>query len=152
DFDDTHTAMNGHPSAPVLPALLALAETGTASGERLLPALVAGVELECRLATALGPRHYAVGFHSTGPLGAFGAAAACAHLLDLDEEQWTHALGLAGTQAAGLKSGFGTMAKPLHAGRAASTGLLAALLACGGFTANPTVIEAPQGFAATHAG
>src|SRR5215467_8918609 len=152
DFDDTHTAMNGHPSVPVLPALLALAETEAASGERLLAALVAGIELECRLASVLGPGHYAVGFHSTATLGAFGAAAACAHLLGLDGEQWTRALGLAGTQAAGLKSGFGTMAKPLHAGRAAATGLLSALLARGGFTANATIVEAPQGFAATHAG
>src|SRR5207249_1672809 len=152
DFDDTHTAMNGHPSVPVLPALLALAETEATSGEQLLAALVAGIELECRLGGVLGPGHYAVGFHSTGTLGAFGAAAACAHLLALDEEQWTHALGLAGTQAAGLKSGFGTMAKPLHAGRAAATGLLSVLLARGGFTANPAIIEAPQGFVATHAG
>src|SRR5438094_470738 len=80
------------------------------------------------------------------------AAAASAHLLGLDEEQWLHALGLAGTQAAGLKSAFGSMAKPLHAGRAAETGLLAALLARGGFTASPAILEAPQGFAATHAG
>ena len=152
DFDDTHTAMNGHPSAPVLPALLALAETEETSGEQVLAALVAGIELECRLGGLLGPGHYAVGFHSTGTLGAFGAAAACAHLLGLDEEQWAHALGLAGTQAAGLKSGFGTMAKPLHAGRAAATGLLSVLLARGGFTANPAIIEAPQGFVATHAG
>ena len=152
DFDDTHTMMNGHPSVPVLPALLALAETEPMSGERLLAALVAGIELECRLASVIGPGHYAVGFHSTGTLGAFGAAAACAHLLGLQAEQWAQALGLAGTQAAGLKSGFGTMAKPLHAGRAAATGLLSALLARGGFTANPTIVEAPQGFAATHAG
>ncbi len=152
DFDDTHARMSGHPSVPVLPALLALAETTAASGRQLLEALVAGIELECRLATLLGPRHYAIGFHSTGTLGTFGAAAACAHLLGLDEQASLRAVGLAGAQAAGLKSSFGTMAKPLQAGRAASAGLLAALLARGGFTANPAVIEAPQGFAATHAG
>ena len=152
DFDDTHTLLSGHPTAPVLPALLALTETTGASGRQLLAALVAGIELECRLGALLGPRHYAVGFHSTGTLGTFGAAAACAHLLGLDEERSLHAIGLAGAQAAGLKSSFGTMAKPLQAGRAASAGLLAALLAQGGFTANPAVIEAPQGFAATHAG
>ena len=152
DFDDTHTVMSGHPSAPVLPALLALAETEGASGRQLLEALVVGIELECRLGVLLGGGHYAAGFHATGTLGTFGAAAACAHLLGLDEEAWRYALGLAGTQAAGLKSGFGTMAKPLHAGRAASAGLLAALLARSGFTANPAVVEAPQGFAATHAG
>lgn len=152
DFDDTHILMNGHPSVPVLPALLALAETEDADGRAFTAALVAGIELECRLGALLGPGHYAAGFHSTATLGTFGAAAACAHLLGLGADGWGHALGLAGTQAAGLKSGFGTMAKPLHAGRAASTGLLSALLARGEFTANPAVIETEQGFAATHAG
>ena len=144
--------MSGHPSAPVLPALLALVESEGARGPDLLAALVAGIELECRLGALLGPGHYAAGFHATATLGAFGAAAACARLLDLDEERWLHAMGIAGTQAAGLKSAFGSMTKPLHAGRAAETGLLAALLARGGFTASPSVLEAPQGFAATHAG
>ena len=154
DFDDTHTAM-GHPSVPVIPALLALAEralaeSGDVEGDAFLAALVAGVETECRLGLLLGPGHYAAGFHSTGTFGTFGAAAACAHLLGLDEEAWLHALGLAGTQAAGLKSGFGTMAKPLHAGRAASAGLLSATLARGGFTAQTAILEVEQGFAATH--
>ncbi len=152
DFDDTHMVMNGHPSVPVLPALLALEETEGADGQRLLAALVAGIELECRLGALRGGRHYEIGFHSTGTLGTFGAAAACAHLLGLDEEGWMTAIGLAGTEAAGLKSAFGTMAKPLHAGRAASAGLLAALLARGGFTAARDVVETGQGFAATHAG
>lgn len=151
DFDDTHTMMGGHPSVPVLPALLALAEAERTDGRALLTGLVAGVELECRLGLLLGGGHYLAGFHSTGTLGTFGAAAACAHLLGLDEGQWLHALGLAGTQAAGLKSGFGTMAKPLHAGRAASAGLLSALLARGGFTGQPAILEIAQGFAATHA-
>jgi len=152
DFDDTHTAMNGHPTAPVLPALLALAESEDVDGSRFLAALVAGVELECRLGALLGGRHYEIGFHATGTLGTFGAAAASAHLLGLDEEAWLRAIGLAGTEAAGLKSAFGTMAKPLHAGRAASAGLLAALLARDGFTAAGDVLEAAQGFAGTHAG
>lgn len=152
DFDDTHWAMNGHPTVPVLPALLALAEREGASGAALLTALVAGIELECRLGALLGGRHYELGFHATGTVGTFGAAAACAHLLGLDERGWLHALGLAGTTAAGLKSGFGTMAKPLHAGRAAEAGLLAARLAQRGFTAQHAILEMPQGFAATHAG
>jgi 2-methylcitrate dehydratase PrpD len=152
DFDDTHMMMNGHPSAPVVPALLALVESERVDGARLLAALVAGIELECRLGALLGAGHYAAGFHATATLGAFGAAAACAHLLGLDEERWCHALGLAGTQAAGLKSAFGSMAKPLHAGRAAETGLVSALLARRGFSASPAILEGPQGFAATHAG
>jgi 2-methylcitrate dehydratase PrpD len=152
DFDDTHTAMGGHPSVPVIPALLALAEDAAASGRDFLAALVAGIDTECRLGLLVGVGHYLAGFHSTATLGTFGAAAACAHLLDLEEEQWLHALGLAGTQAAGLKSGFGTMAKPLHAGLAAANGLLATRLARGGFTAQPAILEVAQGFAATHAG
>jgi 2-methylcitrate dehydratase PrpD len=150
DFDDTHTAM-GHPSAPVVPALLALGESRSADGKAFLAALVAGIEMECRLGLLCGQGHYAAGFHSTATFGTFGAAAACAHLLDLDEAAWLNAVGLAGTQAAGLKSGFGTMAKPFHAGRAASAGLLSALLARGGFTAQPAILEVEQGFAATHA-
>src|SRR6266849_2069867 len=117
DFDDTHTRMNGHPSAPVLPALLALAETENADGCRFLTALVAGIELECRLGALLGGRHYEIGFHSTGTVGTFGAAAACAHLLGLEGDRWLHAIGNAGSEAAGLKAAFGTMTKPLHAGR-----------------------------------
>lgn len=118
----------------------------------MLASLVAGVELECRLGAMLGEGHYSVGFHSTGTVGTFGSAAACAHLLALPEEKWLTAMGLAGTQAAGLKSVFGTMGKPLHAGKAATTGLLAALLAREGFSAPPDILEAPQGFAETHAG
>jgi len=152
DFDDAHLGMSGHPTVPVLPAALALAEQRGADGRALLTAFVAGVELECRLALLLGPRHYEVGFHSTGTLGTFGAAAAAAHLLGLDEPAWLHAIGLAGTQAAGLKPTFGSMGKPLHAGRAASTGLLSALLAQRGFTAAANIVEVSQGFAATHAG
>ena len=152
DFDDTHTFMMGHPTVPVLPALLALSESERVSGQALVTALVAGIELECRLAAVLGPRHYDVGFHSTATLGTFGAAAACAHLLGLEAGQWVHAMGLAGTQAAGLKAAFGTMTKPFHAGHAAAAGLLAALLARRGFTSATDVVEAPQGFASTHAG
>jgi 2-methylcitrate dehydratase PrpD len=152
DFDDAHMAMGGHPSVPVIPAVLALAESTRANGRSALEAATAGIELECRLGALIGGKHYAIGFHSTGTLGTFGAAAACAHLLGLDEDGWLRALGLAGTQAAGLKSGFGTMAKPLHAGRAASNGLLSALAARGGFTSNPAILETEQGFAVTHAG
>jgi 2-methylcitrate dehydratase PrpD len=152
DFDDAHMRMNGHPTVPVLPALLALVAGEATTGRALLTALVAGIELECRLGVLLGAAHYEVGFHSTGTLGTFGAAAACAHLLGLDAGQWVRAMGLAGSQAAGLKSAFGTMTKPFHAGRAASAGLLAALLARGGFTAATDVLEAKQGFFETHAG
>ena len=145
DFDDTHTMLSGHPTVPVLPAVLALAEELRASGAAVQAALVVGIEVECRVGALLAPGHYRVGWHATGTIVTIGAAAGCAHLLGLDAERTTHALALAATQAAGLKASFGTMAKPLHAGKAASDGLLAARLAAGGFTGNPEALEAPQG-------
>jgi 2-methylcitrate dehydratase PrpD len=135
----------------LLSALLALAEERGSSGADVMTAFVAGYELQCRLGLALAPGHYnTLGFHATGTLGSFGAAAACAHLLGLDDEKFGIALGIAGTQAAGLKSMFGTMCKPLHAGKAAYHGLLAARLAQRGFTARGDIIECAQGFARTH--
>lgn len=151
DYDDVQTAMSGHPSVPVLSAVLALGEARGATVDEVLAAFVVGVEAECLLGSVANPGHYAAGFHATGTLGTFGAAAACASLLRLDEEQWRHAFGLAAAQAAGLKSMFGTMTKPFHAGRAAENGLLAALLAERGFTAHTEALEVAQGFLATHA-
>lgn len=149
DYDDVNSAMAGHPTVPVLPGLFALAESRHASGEDLIAAFVAGFETECRLGLLVNPGHYAKGWHATGTLGTFGSAAACASLLGLDAERWQHALGIAAAQAAGLKSMFGTMCKPFHAGKAAANGLLAASLAARGFTSNPQAIETHQGFAAT---
>jgi 2-methylcitrate dehydratase PrpD len=150
DYDDVNLAMPGHPSVAILPALLALAEEKKASGKAVIAAFVAGYETCCRVGMALRPGHYNRGFHATGTVGAFGAAAACAHLLGLDAEATTRALGIAGTQSAGLKSQFGTMCKPFHAGKAAQNGLLAARLASRGFSSRPDLIECEQGFAATH--
>jgi 2-methylcitrate dehydratase PrpD len=114
-----------------------------------LAAFIAGVETECRIARLLGPSHYAKGWHTTATTGTFGAAAAAARLLGLTGEPLTHAFGLAGTQAAGLKSCFGTMSKPLHPGKAAQNGLLAARLAARGFTSDIDILASSQGFAAT---
>ena len=151
DFDDVNLAMPGHPSVVILPALLALAEERGSSGAAVLTAFVAGYELECRLGRVLAPGHYDVlGFHATATIGSFGAAAACANLLGLDYERFPMALGIAGTQAAGLKSVFGTMCKPLHAGKASWHGLIAAKLASRGFTSRSDIIECRQGFASTH--
>ncbi|WP_254641808.1 MmgE/PrpD family protein [Streptomyces sp. BV129] len=152
DYDDMSLPLMGHPSVPVLPALMAAAEEVDASGDQVIAAFVAGYESECLVGRLLNPEHYARGFHATATLGTFGAAAACAHLLRLDATQWASALGIAGTQAAGLKSMFGTMAKPLHAGLAARNGYLAARLARSGFTAETAVLDSPQGFADTHGG
>ncbi|MDB5401751.1 MAG: hypothetical protein JWQ55_3769 [Rhodopila sp.] len=151
DFDDVNLAMPGHPSVAILPALLALAEQQGSSGADVLTAFVAGYELQCRIGRTIAPGHYdGLGFHATATVGSFGAAAACAHLLRLDPDRFATALGIAGTQAAGLKSMFGTMCKPLHAGKAAYHGLMAAKLAARGFTSRTDVIECGQGFARTH--
>lgn len=152
DFDDTHLLLSGHPSAPILPAALAVAQELGRTGPELLTAFVAGVEVACRVGAALTPRHYQAGWHATGTVGTFGAAAAVSRLLDLSPVQTAHALALAGTQAAGLQASFGTMAKPLHAGKAASNGILAARLAGRGFTGNPALLEAPHGFGAAAGG
>jgi len=151
DFDDVNLAMPGHPSVAILPALLALAEERGASGAEVLAAFVAGYELQCRIGRVVAPGHYDVlGFHATATVGSFGSAAACAHLLGLDTEKFATALGIAGTQAAGLKSMFGTMCKPFHAGKASYHGLMAAKLASRGFTSRSDIVECAQGFAKTH--
>lgn len=150
DYDDVNDAMLGHPSVPILGALLALAEAEHADGPSLVTAFVAGYEAECRIGRAIGVAHYQRGFHATGTVGTFGAAAACARLLGLDAAATETALGIAAAQAAGLKSMFGTMCKPLHAGKAGMNGLLAARLAARGYTAAAAVLETEQGFAETH--
>jgi 2-methylcitrate dehydratase PrpD len=150
DYDDVNMAMPGHPSVAILPGLLALAELAGSSGRDVIAAFVAGYETACRIGAALLPGHYNLGFHSTGTVGSFGAAAACARLLGLDAERTAIALGIVGTQAAGLKSQFGTMCKPFHAGKAAQNGLLAARLAARGFSSRTDVVECVQGFALTH--
>lgn len=151
DYDDVNVRMMGHPTSAILPAALALAESRGASGRDLIAAFVAGYESECEIGEIVSPSHYARGFHATGTVGTFGAAAACAHLCRLDGSAVATALGIAGTQAAGLKSMFGTMCKPLHAGKASESGLLAAELAARGFNSRTDVLECANGFVATHA-
>ncbi len=150
DYDDVNFALMGHPSVPILPAALALAETLNASGAQLMEAFLAGYEAECAIGLLVAPGHYGMGFHATATIGTFGAAVACARLLGADETQMRHAIGIAATQAAGLKSMFGTACKPLHAGLAARSGLLAASLARRGYDSRQDALECAQGFAATH--
>ena len=154
DYDDTQLSTSPeavyglltHPSTPVLAAAVAVAEDVGASGQRLLVAYCAGVEVACRVADAINPRHYQAGFHSTGTIGTIGAAAAAGQLLDLDRAQLATAIGIAASMASGLRENFGTMTKPLHAGRAASNGVAAAYLARNGFTASQHILEARRGF------
>ena len=149
DYDDVNLAMRVHPTTVILPGLLALAEARRKSGQAVIEAFVAGYEAAGMIGAQLSASHYARGFHATGTIGAFGAAAACAHLLELDEAATARAYGLAGSQAAGLKAQFGAMAKSLHAGRAAEAGLTSAIWAEAGMTARADILECPQGFAAT---
>jgi 2-methylcitrate dehydratase PrpD len=154
DYDDTQLAVAKdrvyglltHPTAPVLPAVLAVAERDGYSGCDLLRAYNVGVEVECKIAEAIHPRHYQHGFHSTATCGTFGAAAALANLCGLSPETTRTALGIAGSLAAGLRENFGTMMKPFHAGRAAENGVVAMEVAQLGFTAAPGILEAPRGF------
>ena len=147
DFDDCNNTFGGHPSAPVLSALFPLADAIGAGGRDFLVAYVAGFEAEAKIGLAVNFHHYTKGWHPTATLGTFGAAAACARLMNLDADATSVALALAASFASGIKSNFGTMAKPLHVGHSARNGLLAARLAREGFTANPdSVFEHEQGF------
>ncbi len=154
DYDDTQLAVGKdrvyglltHPTAPVLPAVLAVGERDRRSGRDLMTAYHVGVEVECKISEAISPRHYQHGFHSTATCGTFGAAAALANLFGFSTEMVRIALGIAGSQSAGLRENFGTMMKPFHAGRASESGVVAAELARLGFTAAPNILEAPRGF------
>jgi 2-methylcitrate dehydratase PrpD len=154
DYDDTQLAVAKdriyglltHPTVPVLPAAFALCEIGRRSGRDFMLAYHVGVEVECKIAEAIAPRHYDDGFHTTGTIGAFGSAAACARLRGLDVKQTSYALGVAATAGGGFRDNFGSMTKPFHAGRAAEAGTVAADLAALGWTAADDILEAPRGF------
>ncbi len=146
DFDDCNNTLGGHPSVPILPALFALADETGATGKDFIAAYVAGFETECKLSMVVNFYQYTRGWHPTTTIGVFGSAAACAHLLKLSVEQTATALSIAASLAAGVKSNFGTMTKPLHVGHCARSGLFAALLARDGFTAGATAFEHKQGY------
>jgi 2-methylcitrate dehydratase PrpD len=154
DYDDTQLAVRPdrvyglltHPTAPVLPAVLAVAEAEGSSGADVLDAYIVGTEVEMKVSEAIDPRHYRDGFHSTGTIGAIGAAAALARLRGADEPTTQRAIGIAASQSAGLRESFGTMTKPFHAGRAAESGVVAVDLAMRGWTAAENILEAPRGF------
>ncbi|HEY0874213.1 MAG TPA: MmgE/PrpD family protein [Vicinamibacterales bacterium] len=148
DYDDMCFVSLAHPSAPLVSAALAAGEVKGASGDDLVDAYVVGFEIECVLGRSVNPTHYARGWHATSTLGTIGSAAAVARLLGLDGRRATHAISIAASSASGLKENFGTMVKPLHAGLAARAGVLAGLLAEGGFTASDAAIDGPQGFVA----
>lgn len=146
DYDDTNARVMCHATAPLLPAVLSMAEEIGASGAEIITAFVVGVEIEGRIGNALGPQHYRKGWHATGTVGTFGSAAGVAHLLKLDQDAYAAAMALAASAASGVKANFGTMTKPYHAGQAAERGLIAARLAARGFTANQDAINGNQGY------
>jgi 2-methylcitrate dehydratase PrpD len=145
DFDDTHVPTILHPTTPLYAAGMALAEWKGRRGLDLVAAHALGYELAARASNAIYPEHYDVGWHMTGTTGPLGAAVASARLLGLDPAAAVAAVSIAATEAAGHREQFGTMTKPFHAGRAASAGMLAALLASGGFTAAPDPLEGRRG-------
>jgi 2-methylcitrate dehydratase PrpD len=145
DYDDTHFPTVVHPTAPTLPAAFAIAEDCGASGRDLITAVALGVETVCRVSLSVHPWHYDLGWHITGTMGVFGGAIAAAKMLGLDVDGTVGALGAAGTQAAGVREAFGTMTKPMHAGRAAQAGVVSALLAQKGFTSASTILEGRRG-------
>jgi 2-methylcitrate dehydratase PrpD len=149
DFDDVQERLHGHPTAPIAPVLLALAERDGYHGRNVIAALVAGIEVECRINVFMGDSHYERGWHSTATNGSFGSAVGASHLFGFDARQCAWAMGVAGTQAAGLRAMFGTMAKPLHAGKAAANGLLAAELVKRGFVSRGDVPECELGYGHT---
>lgn len=155
DWDDSQLSISPgriyglltHPTIPPLTAALAVAEeTGPVSGETFLTAFLTGFEVECKIAEAINPDHYKKGFHTSGTIGSFGAAMAAAKLLDLNESQIRHAIGITASMTSGIRTNFGTMTKPLHVGKAAGNGVTAAMLAQKGFEANTDALDGPWGF------
>jgi 2-methylcitrate dehydratase PrpD len=154
DFDDTQLSTTPdrtyglltHPTVPALASTLAVAEQQHASGAAFLEAFLTGFEVECKIAEAIDPEHYKRGFHSTGTAGTFAGAAGTARLLKLDAAHTAHAIGIAASLAAGLRVNFGSMTKPLHAARAAESGIFAATLASNGFTAGEDGLDGQWGY------
>lgn len=152
DYDDFNLETMGHPTAAIMPAVLALAEKVRASGEAILEAYILGFEVAGKIGSLVAFPHYEVGWHTTGTLGTIGAVASASKLLKLDPRETSASIGIAASLASGLRQNFGTMTKPLHAGRAAQNGVMAALLAKSGFTASPESLEGQLGYGKVFAG
>jgi 2-methylcitrate dehydratase PrpD len=148
DMDDGHRYANGHPGVVVIPSAIALAEKENITGKELIEAIVVGYEIFIRIAALINPSHLKRGFHTTGTVGPFGAAAACSKILNLNEREIKNALAIAGLQGAGLLEVLtsGQMMKPLHPGRASQGGLIASLLAKGGAEGPNLILEGEKGF------
>ncbi len=161
DWDDSQVSIDPdhvyglltHPTTAPLSAALAMSQKiGKVNGENFLLGFLTGYEVECKISEWLLPQHYKRGMHSTGTVGTFGAYIAAAKLIGLSGEKLRHGFGIAASLAAGIRVNFGTMTKPLHAGRAAENGVIAATLAARGFTADPNALDGAWGFFAVHGG
>jgi 2-methylcitrate dehydratase PrpD len=152
DFDDTSFAMMGHPSVPLVAALLAAVEAETGDGAAVALGYIIGFEIDAALGTVMNPAHYERGWHATATIGTLGCAAAAARVLGLDLDPTGHALAIAASLASGVKENFGSMTKPYHAGHAARNGVLAALLAREGFTGARSALDGRQGYLAAFGG
>ncbi|MDB6114584.1 MAG: MmgE/PrpD family protein [Lacunisphaera sp.] len=154
DFDDTQLAVASdrvygqltHPTAPVFPAAIGIADTMRVSGREFMLGYHVGIEVACKIAEACSPRAYKNGFHSTGVFGVFGSMAACAKLRGHDTDIIGQAIAIAGSQASGLAQNFGTLMKPFHAGHAAEAGVIASDLAALGWDGAENILEAQNGF------
>lgn len=146
DFDDTQIFLGGHPTAVILPVVLALGEYKRASGRDVLTSFILGVEVSCKIGRGVNPSHYQSGYHVTSTIGVLGAVASACKLLRLSHEEFLSAFGIAGSMSSGLKENFGTMTKSLHVGLAASNGIIAAMLAQKGCTASKKILEGNLGF------
>ena len=162
DWDDTQLAEGPgrpygllmHPTVPPLAAALAVSDLVAGErgrpvdGQEFLTAFNAGFEVGCKVAEAINPDHYMRGFHTSGTIGTFAAAATAAKLLGLDEAQAAQAIGIAASMASGIRANFGSMTKPLHVGRASENGVTATLLAREGFSANAEAFDGRWGYLA----
>ena len=146
DYDDSMKLFVGHPTVTLYPSLLAISEWKEMRGRDLLAAYLIGLQAASAIGSCGGMEHYMHGWHATSTIGHFASASGCARLMKLDKQQTVYALGIAGTQCSGLKSAFGTMCKPFHAGKASQSGLMAAMLAGDGFTGAENIVEGDAGF------
>lgn len=146
DYDDASYTTQGHPTVVLLPAILAVAEKNRLSGKAVLESYILGFEVAAKIGLGLGFGVYQTGWHCTSTIGVMGAAVASAKLIKLDVKEMATALGIAGSLSSGLRQNFGTMTKPLHAGVAAHNGVMSAVLAGKGFTADINIIESPMGY------
>jgi 2-methylcitrate dehydratase PrpD len=146
DYDDSSWRLIGHPSAVVLPAILAVAEKLDVSGREFLTAYLIGVEVSCKIGVTASPGLYQSGWHATSVGGVIGATAGVSYLLKLSEEEIIYALGISASSACGLRSNFGSMTKPYHAGIAAQNGLQATYLAKNGLTSSTKALEGKMGY------